>query len=89
MDLFTCEATSLLPMVPTIEQLFARPRHPSAATPPKIIWSYKSRGFSNLDDSQPNYKKRSSIAEEAPDTFSYPLALKKEVRSHVLDRKNN
>jgi S-adenosylmethionine decarboxylase proenzyme len=89
MDLFTCGATSLLPMVPMIEQLFARPRHAAAAAPPKMIWSYKRRGFSNLDDSQPNYKKRSSIAEEASDTFSYPLgvqgvALKKEVRSHVL-----
>jgi S-adenosylmethionine decarboxylase proenzyme len=89
MDLFTCGATSLLPMVPMIEQLFARPRHTAAAAPPKMIWSYKRRGFSNLDDSQPNYKKRSSITEEASDTFSYPLgvqgvALKKEVRSHVL-----
>jgi S-adenosylmethionine/arginine decarboxylase-like enzyme len=73
MDLFTCEATSILPMVPMIEQLFARPRHIAAAIPPKIIWSYKRRGFSNLDDSQPNYKKRSSITAEASNTFSYPL----------------
>jgi S-adenosylmethionine decarboxylase proenzyme len=44
LDLFTCGANPLLPVIPIIERLFGVPR-PGADYPPHTIWAHKLRGF--------------------------------------------
>ncbi|KAL9183486.1 hypothetical protein ACHAXT_004342 [Thalassiosira profunda] len=51
MDLFTCGASPLIPVLPSIERLFAVPRAPADgaaaedAPAPTTTWSHKLRGF--------------------------------------------
>ncbi|KAG7360295.1 spermine/spermidine synthase domain containing protein [Nitzschia inconspicua] len=44
LDLFTCGPNSLLPLVPTVEKLFAVPPV-KGVTQPKVVWAHKIRGF--------------------------------------------
>ena len=48
-DLFTCGPKSLLPLLPTVKELFGVPRRNALTGPtvaePHMQWSYKNRGF--------------------------------------------
>ena len=99
MDLFTCGPTSLLPMVDFIENLFSRPRVnnvgeiDTSSEPPKMIWAYKHRGFTNIEVGDrgraahiaARAKQEESTATNVNDLFAYPIGVhgmdvKKEVR---------
>jgi S-adenosylmethionine decarboxylase proenzyme len=79
-DLFTCGASSLLPIVPTVERLFSVPETSTVngvRRTPESIWAYKMRGFG--DDSK-------DAIEQLSDLFSFPIGTmtqyKKEVRKN-------
>lgn len=57
MDLFTCGAEPLIPVVPMIEQMFAIPsevEEGGVRTEPSVVWSHKLRGF--RQGFSPDYK---------------------------------
>ena len=45
LDLFTCGELDLLPVVSTVETLFAIPCHNNPEKSPHMIWAHKNRGF--------------------------------------------
>ncbi len=76
LDLFTCGPSSLLPIVPKVEQLFSVPR-PSATSlmdMPETIWAYKWRGFGEQN--------QESTA-ELTDLFTFPIGAMTEYKKEV------
>lgn len=47
LDLFTCGAGPLLPVVPIVVRLFSVPRDEPGAPEPSFLWAHKLRGFRN------------------------------------------
>jgi len=49
LDLFTCGSSPLLPLIPTIQELFGIPRQPTNegedVKEPRTLWAHKKRGF--------------------------------------------
>lgn len=80
LDLFTCGPSSLLPIVPKVEQLFSVPRPwaKDLVDMPEAIWAYKWRGYGEQN--------KESKA-ELTDLFTFPIGAmteyKKEVRNHI------
>mmetsp|Transcript_6761 Transcript_6761/g.8760 ORF Transcript_6761/g.8760 Transcript_6761/m.8760 type:complete len:693 (-) Transcript_6761:110-2188(-) len=50
LDLFTCGAASLLPLVPVLERLFAIPSGEKYKPEPSMRWLYKKRGYRDYHD---------------------------------------
>lgn len=69
LDLFTCGAQSLLPIVEAVERLFGIPATPDG---PETVWAYKVRGFGGATN------------EELSDLFSFPIGTMTEYKKEII-----
>jgi S-adenosylmethionine decarboxylase proenzyme len=76
LDLFTCGANSLLPIVPTVERLFSVPRAgvTDLMDMPETIWAYKLRGFG--EDTE---ESKAALT----DLFTFPIGAMTEYKKEV------
>lgn len=76
LDLFTCGPSSLLPIVPRVEQLFSVPRPWAVdlSDMPEVIWAYKWRGY--------GLQSRESAA-ELTDLFTFPIGAMTEYKKEI------
>jgi len=69
LDLFTCGAQSLLPIVETVERLFGIPR---TADGTETVWAYKVRGFGDETEA------------ELADLFTFPIGTMTEYKKELV-----
>jgi len=69
LDLFTCGAQSLLPIVETVEKLFGIPRNEDG---PETVWAYKVRGYGEETDA------------ELADLFTFPIGTMTEYKKELV-----
>ena len=69
LDLFTCGAQSLLPIVETVENLFGVPRNSDG---PETVWAYKVRGYGEESDA------------ELADLFTFPIGTMTEYKKELV-----
>lgn len=76
LDLFTCGPSSLLPIVPRVEQLFSVPRPWAVdlSDMPEVIWAYKWRGY--------GLQSKESTA-ELTDLFTFPIGAMTEYKKEI------
>lgn len=59
LDLYTCGPGDLVPLMPTIEKLFAIPQEKQyegdIVDEPQMVWTHKLRGFRSTNDDEPYY----------------------------------
>jgi len=84
LDLFTCGAAPLLPVLPVIERLFAIPRPPlfegEEVRKPGMLWSHKLRGFrAEMEHGDTDALSSSDLGEDVLGDNTYDL--KEEVAS--------
>ena len=68
LDLFTCGANSLLPIVDAMERLFGIPANSDG---PETVWAYKVRGFGEETE------------EELTDLFTFPIGTMTEYKKEI------
>lgn len=78
-DLFTCGPNSLLPFVPTVENLFgvASSEAVKKEQQPKMVWAHKYRGFGERSDSA-----------EVTDMFHFPVGQMSDFKEEVSSKNN-
>eukprot|EP00531_Pseudo-nitzschia_arenysensis_P015021 CAMPEP_0116124860 /NCGR_PEP_ID=MMETSP0329-20121206/5507_1 /TAXON_ID=697910 /ORGANISM="Pseudo-nitzschia arenysensis, Strain B593" /LENGTH=676 /DNA_ID=CAMNT_0003618871 /DNA_START=111 /DNA_END=2142 /DNA_ORIENTATION=+ len=69
LDLFTCGAQSLLPIVETVESLFGVPRNGEDI---ESVWAYKVRGYGEESDA------------ELADLFTFPIGTMTEYKKELV-----
>jgi S-adenosylmethionine decarboxylase proenzyme len=77
LDLFTCGASSLLPIVSRMEDLFSVPR-PGAShlkDMPETMWAYKIRGFAGEENQE--------TTAELTDLFTFPIGVMTDYKKQV------